>query len=364
LTQASHALCSGICGKGLVVQVEGFVVAALAFAVSCALTGMLRARAASRGLMDVPNERSSHQVPTPRGGGAAIVVTLNCALIALTLLGVVERDLLIALGGGGTAVGLVGFLDDRYHLPASTRLTVHFIAALWALIWLHGLPPIRLGSHVVHFGLAGYLIGAIGIVWVLNLFNFMDGIDGIAASEACFIGWAGAALSLAVGIGAGVVPVGAAFGAACAGFLVWNWPPARIFLGDVGSGYLGFVVAVIALVVARESAVALLVWLILGGVFFVDATVTFLRRFARGDKVHVAHRSHAYQWLARSWKSHRNVTLLTVAINFLWLLPFAWAALQFPEWGGWLTLLALVPLAIGTALAGAGRSEAPPAVKE
>jgi glycosyltransferase WbpL len=339
------------------VEISVLVVSGVVFLVAWALTGLLRRRASASGLIDVPNERSSHKVPTPRGGGVSIVIALTGALVVYAISGVVTPALLLALGGGGLAVAVVGFLDDRYQLAASRRLAVHFIAAFWALAWLGGLPPLSIGDKLVDLGLAGYAIGALGIVWTLNLFNFMDGIDGIAASEAGFIAWSGTALAMFTGIEAGVGPLGAAFGAACLGFLLWNWPPARIFMGDVGSGYLGFVVAIIAIVAARQNSAALYAWLILGGVFFMDATVTFLRRLARGEKVHVAHRSHAYQWLARRWQSHRRVTVGVLALNFIWLLPMAWAAMKYPDAAAWLVVISLLPLGLLALLSGAGRSE-------
>jgi Fuc2NAc and GlcNAc transferase len=172
--------------------------------------------------------------------------------------------------------------------------------------------------------------GALGIAWTVNLFNFMDGIDGIASAEAVFISWGGAWLAPLMGSAAAVPAVGCTFGAVCCGFLVWNWPPARIFMGDVGSGYLGFVLVVLALAATRENPAALAVWLILGGIFFCDAFVTLVRRLARGERLYQAHRSHAYQWLSRRWGSHRSVTLAVVCVNLGWLLPAAWFAAVHP----------------------------------
>jgi Fuc2NAc and GlcNAc transferase len=149
------------------------------------------------------------------------------------------------------------------------------------------------------------------------------------------------------------------FAAACAGFLVWNWAPARIFMGDAGSGFLGFFLAVLALAAAREHPTALLVWLVLGGVFFVDATVTLARRLLRGERVQDAHRSHAYQWLSRRWRSHSKVTLAVLALNGMWLVPAAWVAARFPAQAGWVTLLALLPVTVVTVYAGAGKREHP-----
>ena len=219
------------------------------------------------------------------------------------------------------------------------------------------LPPLRVGGDLISLGAVGTLVGALGIVWVLNLFNFMDGIDGIAASEGTFVAWSGAALTAAAPASNGVTAAAVIFGAACCGFVRWNWPPARIFMGDVGSGYLGYVIAVLALAAARENPVALWAWLILGGVFFVDATVTLLRRLLRGERVYEAHRSHAYQWLARRWGSHAKVTCAVMIVNVLWLLPCAVFATRRPSLAAATVIFAFAPLVL-VAVATSGRREA------
>jgi Fuc2NAc and GlcNAc transferase len=321
------------------------------------LTGFVRKLAVAHGVLDVPNDRSSHRVPTPRGGGVAIALSTIAASIILAWRGALDLNLFLALTGGGIAVAFVGFLDDRRQLSARLRLTAHLAAALWALACLGGLPPMRYGDQIVSFGWLGYAVGALGIAWTLNLFNFMDGIDGIAASEAVFIAWGGAFLALMAGQSAAVPAMGLAFGAVCCGFLLWNWPPARIFMGDVGSGYLGYIVVVLAIGAARENSSALFVWLILGGVFFCDSSVTLVRRLARGERVYEAHRNHAYQWLARRWASHRAVTIAILAVNLVWLLPCAWLATVYPGRAAWIALIALAPLVLLALASGAGGSE-------
>jgi glycosyltransferase WbpL len=331
---------------------------AVAFVVAALVTSRVRAVALSGGLLDIPNARSSHAVPTPRGGGLAIVLTMTVALVAFAALRIVPFNTCVALLGGGTLVAAIGFLDDRIRLSPRTRLLAHFAAAVWGIAWLGGLPPLHLaGDQALWAGWPGYVLGALGIVWTLNLFNFMDGIDGIAAGEAVTVSWSGALLLLMMGATSAVPALSLVLGAACGGFLLWNWPPARIFMGDVGSGYLGYVIAILAIAASRESSVALVAWLILGGAFFVDATVTLLRRLARRERAHEAHRTHAYQWLARRWGSHRRVTILILAINVFWLLPCAVAASRQPRLAWWLLLLALAPLVVGALAAGAGRSE-------
>jgi Fuc2NAc and GlcNAc transferase len=332
------------------------LLAGLSLAVSMALTLAVRRFAIAHGLLDVPNERSSHVIPTPRGGGVAIVLTSVAGFVLLAALHKLDFSLFAALMGG-LGVAAIGFRDDRRALPAAVRLGAHLAAALWALAWLGGLPPLQIGHQVVTLGLFGNILGALSIVWVLNLFNFMDGIDGLAASEAVFIVWSGAILA-----GATNGPAAAAiiFGASCLGFLRWNWPPAKIFLGDVGSGFAGYVIAVLALGVARRDPVGLWTWLILGGVFFVDATLTLVRRLLRWERIYEAHRTHAYQWLARRWNSHGRVTSTVLAVNILGLFPCAMLAHSFPEYAGLLVFVAFVPLSLLAADSGAGRREQVP----
>ncbi len=339
-------------------RLEEILVAAGALILSVLLTGVVRQLALSHGVLDIPNARSSHTAATPRGGGAAIVVAVTVALAVLATLGIIQVNFLLAVGVGGLVVAAVGFIDDRKTVPPGIRFLVHIAAAIWAIVWLGGLPPLTVAGFTLHFGWVGNVFGVLAIVWTLNLCNFMDGIDGIAAAEALFIAFAGACLSLLGGEGLQVPAAAFAFGAACAGFLWWNWPPAKIFMGDVGSGYLGYVIAMLALASSHVNPVLLWVWLILGGVFFVDATVTLIRRLFRGDRVYQAHRSHAYQWLARRWGSHKRVTLTVLALNLSWLLPCAWFALMHPGLAVWTLVVALAPLVLAAILAGAGRPEA------
>jgi Fuc2NAc and GlcNAc transferase len=328
-----------------------------AFVLSAALTLGVRRFALSRGLLDVPNARSSHSRVTPRGGGVAIVLSSVVAWLILAYIRSIQSHFLIALIGGGLAVAGIGFMDDRRPVPARIRLAVHLAAAIWAIEWLGPPTVLQLGSIVIHLGRLGPLLALLGITWFLNLFNFMDGIDGIAGSEAVFLSCAGGALTLVAGGFPSVAPVAVLLGAACAGFLLWNWPPAKIFMGDVGSGYLGYVIGVLVLAASRNDPGVVWVWLVLSGAFFIDASVTLARRAARGEPVSQAHRSHAYQWLARRWSSHARVTTVTILLNVLWLLPCATFAALDPPHAAWITLLALAPLVLLALIAGAGRRE-------
>lgn len=334
-----------------------YLVVAATFFVSLVLTWFVQGFAVAKGIIDHPNARSSHTLPTPRGGGIAIFVASALTIALFVLFGVVDSQLGYALLGGGTAVAWIGFLDDRGALSVRTRLVVHVGAATWAMWMLGGLPPLQVGGQIVELGLIGDVLGTVAIVWVLNLFNFMDGIDGIAASEAVFICLAGGGIALLSGLSASISFSAFALAAASAGFLVWNWPPARIFMGDVGSGYLGFVIAILAIAAGRENASAAFIWLVLGAIFFVDATVTIVRRFTRGESVHQAHRSHGYQYLARRWGSHKAVTRALWVVNAMVVLPIAWAGTLFPSLS---SALALFTLTAGCAVAfmlGSGRKD-------
>jgi Fuc2NAc and GlcNAc transferase len=338
-------------------MIETALVSLAAFLAAWLLTAWVRRAALRDGVLDVPNQRSSHKAPTPRGGGLSIVVALSLAAVYLRARGLVGTPMLVSLLMGGYAIAAVGYFDDRRPVSPLVRLLVHLGAATLAVWQMGGLPAVQVGAALYDLGWVGHVVAVLGLVWVLNLFNFMDGIDGIAGVEAVCV-FAGAALLMPA---AGGVTELAWTAAACsAGFLAWNWPPAKIFMGDVGSGYLGYTLGVLALAFAHQEPVGVWVFLVLGGVFVVDATLTLFRRLARGERVYEAHRSHAYQHLAQRWGGHRPVTLGVLLLNLCWLLPWALVVTRMPSRAGWCTVLALLPLAILALLAGAGRaSDAP-----
>jgi len=295
--------------------------------VSLFLTGALRRYALARSLIDIPNARSSHSVPTPRGGGVAIVVSFLLSLPVMAWSGLLAWPLAWALLGAGAGIAVLGFLDDHGHIAARWRLLGHFCAASWALLWLGGLPPVTLFGLMVDLSWIGHALAAVYLVWLLNLYNFMDGIDGIASVEAICVCLGGALLYALQGAVSSApfsdLLVVLLLAAAVLGFLFWNFPPARIFMGDAGSGFLGITLGVMSLQAAWIAPQLLWSWLILLGVFVVDATFTLLCRLWRGDKVYEAHRSHAYQHASRQYGRHLPVTLIVGAINIFWLLPIA-----------------------------------------
>ncbi|NUR33314.1 MAG: glycosyltransferase family 4 protein [Gemmatimonadaceae bacterium] len=323
-------------------------------AVSLWLTGQVRAYALRHDVLDRPNARSSHVTPTPRGGGLAVLVAALLALAVGVAVGRIDARHALAFAPGMIVLGIVGWRDDHGGLTARLRLAAHAAAAAASLFVLGGLPDLVIGTRVLHLGPVGTVLAAIGIVWSINLFNFMDGIDGIAGSQGVLIFGVAAVLFHLRGAGS-LATLSLVFAAAAAGFLYWNWPPARIFLGDVASGALGFMIAVLAVAGENDRAVPLVAFGILGGVFVADTTITLVRRMRRGDRLADAHRDHAYQRLARAWGGHRPVTLAAAATTMA-LAALAAAATFRSGLAGPALLVAAVLLA---ALAFAAERRAP-----
>lgn len=338
-----------------ILMVGALVVGALA----CAwwLTGRLRIYALSAQILDVPNARSSHVTPTPRGGGVAIVLTFLTSLPVLYALGELSAGVAVAMFGGGVVVAGAGFADDRRHVPARWRLLAHFMGVLWVLVWLA--PAIASPLSAVLPLAVAFPVLAIFMVWVLNLYNFMDGIDGIASLEAITVCVLGAALLWSLGQpGMAVLPL--VLAACTAGFLIWNFPPARIFMGDAGSGFLGLIVGSIAVWCLSLGLPVFAAWVILLATFVADASVTLFRRALRGQRVWEAHRSHLYQRAARHFGQHLPVTLMCALVNLFWLGPIALLVAH-----GWVPVLiglavAYVPLMVVAWLLGAGQPDEVP----
>lgn len=324
------------------------------FVVALTLTDLLRRYALKHNLLDIPNTRSSHELPTPSRGGAAIVASFLLGLTITWYFGVVKRDLFVALMGAGSVVAIIGFLDDRSHVPRYQRLIVHFVAAIWAIWWMGKVPSIQLPDSIYWQWILTMVAAPIFLVWLLNLFNFMDGIDGLAGSEALFIAISGAVFTWLIG-SKDIAYILLVLAVAVAGFLVLNWPPAKIFMGDVGSGFLGITLGILAYASSLDG-VSPWTWSILFGVFLVDASVTLFGRILRRARWCEAHRSHAYQWAARSW-GHLHVSIAVNVINLLWLLPLAYLAHIYSQWGWVILLTAYIPLIFLALKLGAGQAE-------
>jgi Fuc2NAc and GlcNAc transferase len=323
---------------------------------AAALTAWIRSYALRHSILDVPNARSSHSVATPRGGGVAIVFTVILAVLFAGISGWIDQQLVFALLFGAILVAGIGWLDDRNHIPARWRILVHLVAASWVVTGPGQVTALPIPNGEFALGWVAAPLGVLWMVWVLNLYNFMDGIDGIAGIEAVTVSMVAAAVLWYVQQ-PGLAFVVASIGAASLGFLAWNWPPAKVFMGDAGSAFLGFTFGSLALITHELGALVIWSWLILLGVFLVDATVTLMRRLMRGERVYEAHCSHAYQHAARRLGSHRTVTMAVGLINVAWLAPLALLAASYPHWGIALVVVAWAPLLVMVIKFQAGRPE-------
>lgn len=293
------------------------------FLLSAAGTGVLRWIALRDGVLDVPNERSSHTVPTPRAGGVAIVVAVSVGALALWGQRLVVPARVEAIAGAGVVLAVIGFIDDHRPVLARWRLLTHFIAAWWVIHAFGGVPPIYAFGHQLPLGGAAIWLAVITIAWLLNLYNFMDGIDGIAGVEAVTVCIGAVLLTTVVPEYASEWRLPLVVACAAAGFLVWNLPPAKVFMGDAGSCFLGLALGALGVMSGFHAPQLIWSWLILLGVFIVDATVTLLQRIRLGESISTAHRSHAYQHATKRIGRHGPVTATVGAINLLWLTPIA-----------------------------------------
>jgi UDP-N-acetylmuramyl pentapeptide phosphotransferase/UDP-N-acetylglucosamine-1-phosphate transferase len=285
--------------------------------------------ARSRSLLDQPGRRRSHRIPTPRGGGIGIVIAMAACLAVMGWH--LAATWLFAALACMVLVALVGWWDDHHALPALPRLVAHLAASA-------GFSVVLLGTDLPMWWLL--LLVPAG-AWSINLHNFMDGIDGLLAQQTLFV-----ALGLAVlATSAHVLPLAvasAALATAALGFWYFNRPPARIFMGDVGSGAVGFLIFAFSAALWRLDHA--LVWpsLILSSAFVVDATLTLLTRISRGRRWYGAHREHLYQWLARRQRSHASVDGGYMLWNVLIAAPLAWLALSHLRWALPITIIVYV----------------------
>lgn len=326
--------------------------------ISALLTQLMIKTRTKRGIIDIPNERSSHATPTPRGGGIAIVIVVLSTFIGLWLTNTMTPRDALSIGTGSLIVAVVGHLDDRERLTSARwRLLGHFIAAIIIVIGLHGLPTLPVFGMSIDLGVIGAILGVLYLVWLLNLFNFMDGIDGITGVETLTTVSCGAYLMWDIAPTSQLWFAPLALAGATLGFLIFNWPPAKIFIGDVGSGFIGIMIGALSIQAAHTTSRLGWSWVILMGVFIVDATVTLIRRALRHERLYIAHRSHAYQHVAIRVGRHAPVSLGVGVINLVWLFPIALLVARGTIDGFSGVLIAYSPLVIAAVTLGAGRVE-------
>ena len=275
---------------------------------SFTLTYLIKNYYIKNAILEKVNERSSHTVPTPHGGGIALSITWFTGLIYLYFTNEIDTNLFYALMIG-VVISVVSFFDDLYELSPKTRLLIQGLVAIGGIVSLGGLSSLEIGIFSIENQIITNIFAFLIIVWFINLYNFLDGINGYAGSEAVFLSLAGFIL---FGGGHFLILV-----VATLGFLYWNWNKAKIFMGDVGSTLLGYNVAIFTIYHTNQEPTLLWVWIILFGVFWFDATLTLVRRKVNGEKLSQAHKKHVYQRLNQSGWSHFKVTNYAIGLNIV-----------------------------------------------
>jgi len=341
----------------------GLTIAIACFAVAFASAQFIRWRARRSGVMAEVNERSSHTVPTPSSGGIGIVLAASIAGIFVAIPYPVEIYPVIV---AGVMIAIIGYFDDRKPIAARWRLGAQILltGAVVVTVPFEVLGP-QIGIALPESVFLILLVLA-GALWI-NVYNFMDGIDGLAASEAVFLLLG--AMAIAWWFEPGVWYQGvfwwmAWLAAACLGFLLLNWAPAKIFMGDAGSTYLGLMLFFFALASMAGGWLSLAQWLILVGAFLADSLTTLVRRALNREPVWQAHKRHAYQVLQRRLGSHARATLIYVGIDLVLLLPLAWLAGAYVQFDWAFAVLAYAILVPAAIKAGAGAPLEPQAQEE
>jgi Fuc2NAc and GlcNAc transferase len=272
------------------------------------MTYLIRVYAIKFRILDIPNERSSHKSPTPRGGGLAIVISWFIGISILFSIGAIENKLYFALMSG-IILAIVSFLDDLYTLKPIIRLLIQLITAVLAFAFLKGINPVNLPGFSFETKIVLYPLSIIGIVWFVNLYNFLDGIDGYASLEAIVMAFLMYLLSDNI---ACLIILSATIG-----FLFWNWPKAKIFMGDIGSTQLGFILVILGIYFHNTTDFSIVHWLILSSLFWFDATLTLFRRIRNRENLAEAHKKHVYQRAVQSGFSHQQTIVFSLFLNLV-----------------------------------------------
>lgn len=300
-------------GSAFVIETAAFLVVSV---ISYFLVGYLRVLMLRWRMLDVPNERSSHTVPTPRGGGLSIVILTLLGWVAFGVFqGTSQLSAALLYAVGAAVIAIVSWWDDMRSLSPAQRFVGHFVGAFLIVLgigyWSQvGLPFLG----VVYLGVVGALITVMWIVGLTNAYNFMDGIDGIAGGQALIAGLGWVLISPEIPSGDSAKVLGLLIAGSSLGFLTHNWHPAKIFMGDVGSAFLGYSFAFISVFVSYTQPEYALVGALLVWPFIFDTGITFLRRLLRRENVLAAHRSHLYQRLIIAGYGVRSVTLLYMTL--------------------------------------------------
>jgi Fuc2NAc and GlcNAc transferase len=296
--------------------------------------------AVHKGIVANPNFRSLHENPIPRGGGIVFSAIFVFCIFVLWEYDVLAYELLMIIGVGGLGTALFGFFDDIYNIRASRKLIMQIIFSVWAVYWINKYSILPSENFLFFITMP---VTIIFLVWTINAYNFIDGIDGMAISGAFYIC---ASLTLIMLLTDGKSDLAIIFFllmASVSAFIFFNWPPASILMGDSGSIFLGYLFGTFIIITFIQNEISLWTWVVIFSYFFADTTVTLLARLILVKKWYGAHRSHAYQNLARIMNSHLKVTFGVVVYHIIWSLPLAlWTIFQ-PEMAPLAAIVSVFP---------------------
>ena len=296
-----------------------------------------------------PNFRSLHQIAKPRGAGIILSTVFLFSIVILWLDSRLEVNTILVLLLGGLASTLIGFVDDIVEIKAATKLCMQFMLAGW-ILYSFGWRPL-LSWSLIPFSV-NLALSWLGLVWLMNLYNFMDGSDGMAASGAIFFCLTSIFSLIAIGGDWNTILVFGLLAASCFGFLLFNFPPATLFMGDSGSLFLGYIFGALITLTVTSNQMPLWVWLIMLAYFIGDTTTTLVLRIFLVKRWYGVHRSNAYQNLARISGSHLKVLKFVSYYHFLWLFPLAIASVLLPKYTPYAFALAYIPVISWTLIYG------------
>jgi len=295
------------------------------------------------GIIAHQNHRTLHDSPIPRGGGVVFSILFILFILVIWPYLELSKNLFLILAVGGGMATLFGFIDDIMNIRARTKLIIQLLLSGWVVYLLY------LDSLFVENLVPIYIMIAACLffmVWIMNAYNFMDGVDGMASSGAIFSSVTLALILSLTTNSVELIPIFILIAATVSGFIIFNWPPATIFMGDAGSVFLGYIFGSLLIFTTLNGSLSIWNWLIVFGYFFADTTVTQIVRVILIKKWYLAHQSHAYQNFARITGSHLKVTRRVTLYNIIWILPIAiWSALQ-PEMEIIAAILAITPALI------------------
>jgi Fuc2NAc and GlcNAc transferase len=318
----------------------GLLITILFFMLSVIVSLMYKKIATNNNIIAIKNHRTLHSLPTPKGGGIVFSLLFLLSFILIWWNWQLPMELFLIVGVGGMVASIFGFVDDIKNIRARVKLIVQIFLAAWVVYWLEYGGLLQLDWMPAFLAIPFLLFF---MVWIINAYNFIDGIDGLAASGAIFISLT---LTVLLIITNGPIEIMAIFiliVAVVSGFLLFNWPPATIFMGDAGSVFLGYIFGSMLLFTILTSNISIWSWLTVLGYFFADTTLTQIMRIVLVKKWYLSHRSHAYQNLARMTGSHLKVTRGVFLYNLIWVLPLTLLTAFRPEMGLVAATLAIMP---------------------